>query len=181
MPRPRSPRPRANLIKEPIRIFVSSHQGEFAKTRKLIRARVEALEIIPLRKWIFVADLAEDYPGTSVREDIERLLRSSSLYILLIGRRSSKYVRYELDYALTNGIPILAYEHYWPIANPPPVKTAHLVKSLREAGVKIRGHKEKKFEDRNKLIDAILSDLAELIGKKFNHYTSIIRAVTKAE
>lgn len=126
---------------------------------------------------MFVAELVEDYPGPDWKATIDKLLSRSSILVLLIGRKSSnEWVEYELDYATKNDIPILAYEYYREMANPPQVETTALVSRLK-ASTTLHGHGDKKFEDEEDLLIAIPKDLVEQVGIMINGYTNVKREI----
>jgi hypothetical protein len=181
MPR-RNPQANQNrqtdIVREPIRVFVSSHQKEFARLREELAIRIGGLAFEKISKSILVADLAEHSPGTRVRQEIDELLDKCSIYLIVIGRRSSKWVKYEYEYALSNNLPILAYEYYKPTAQRAIVKTDTLVQKLMSAGIKLRGHNPR-FHNISELIDAILNDLAELVAKIVNGYAGVKKTTSK--
>jgi Thoeris protein ThsB, TIR-like domain/Domain of unknown function (DUF4062) len=169
--RPRTPRSR---LKQPVRIFVSSNLKEFEKIRRSLQARVERIEASG--KWLLQAELTEDYPGNRLKATIDSLLAQCSIFVLLVGReKPRKWVKYELDYARTNGLPILAYEYHNKTKSPPPVQTKDFVDWLMNDGdILVRGHSPK-FSDSDQLVDAVAIDLLEEVGRGMVHYARVLR------
>ena len=130
-------------IKEPISIYVSSHTQEFKELRERLKSRIRNLRTKQFGKRIFMAELVEDYPGPDWQATMNELLSRCSILVLLIGRRQSKkWVDYELDYATTNDVPILAYEYYRKSGSPLRTETRALVNRLK-GRTTIHGHGER--------------------------------------
>jgi hypothetical protein len=99
------------------------------------------------------------------------------MLVLLIGRRQSKkWVDYELDYATTIDVPILAYKYYRKSSRPVRIETRALVKRLK-GRTTIHGHGNRRFKDEDGLVIAILKDLIEEVGIMVNKYTVVKREI----
>ncbi|MDG6922330.1 MAG: hypothetical protein JRN67_03435, partial [Nitrososphaerota archaeon] len=128
-------------------------------------------------KPIFTADLAEDYPSVKTDEGVSKLIQKSSLYILLIGYQNSMYTEREFDYAISKGLPILAYEYYRKKDKTyKKIQTNDFLDRVMKSGVKVRGHDDA-FVKKSDLIDSVLLDIPEALGSLVNHYTRIKETV----
>ncbi len=170
-----------DAVEEPIQVFVSSNQDEFDRLRKSLRSRIELQS--QGHKWLFDVKLPEHSHSAHVKREIDRLLAISSIFVVLIGRKKSKWVNYEVDYALSNELPILAYEYYSRVrrrtGRPASAsETRNLLLKLRKADVRLRGHKGE-FQEAEEVVTAVLDDLPELISRIVNHYAGISREISK--
>ena len=168
------PRAEHDRITQPIDVFISSSQREFRTLRKNLKREIEDQK--QGGQWIFRAELAEDYPGENVDADIEELLGRCSIYVLIIGRWRSTRTAREFKYASSRGIPMLVYEYYPNSSKFPDKKIPIILSKAKALGIKIRGHDER-FLDRQDLINRVLVDLPETIGRVVNHYAKIRRFV----
>jgi hypothetical protein len=156
---------------------VSSHTQEFTELRERLKSRIRNLRTKQFGRRFFMAELVEDYPGPDWKATMDELLSRCSILVLLIGRRQSKkWVDYELDYATTNDVPILAYEYYRKSSRSLRIETRALVNRLK-GRTTIHGHGERRFKDEDGLIVAILKDLIEEIGIMVNKYTAVKREI----
>jgi hypothetical protein len=168
--------PPGRLLEKPVYVFISSHQREFQRLRTLAKNRIEF--DIQGTRWIFRADIAESTHARTVGGNITTLLERCEIFVLFIGYRSSSKTEGEFDYALANGIPILAYEYYQTdseFANE--TQTGEFLEKVMREGIIVRGHDEDKFGDDRQLVDRLLDDLLETLGTIVEHYIKIRKAV----
>jgi len=171
------PRHPNESVEEPVMVLVSSREQEFLQLREDLKHQIELQR--EGNRWLFEVRLPEHSHRAHLKVEIDKLLAMCSIIIVLIGRESSKWVTYEVDYAISNGIPILAYEYYRRRrAGLGSTKTRSLVRRLRNADIKLRGHKGE-FQSRDDVVAAVLEDLPEIMARIANHYAAINREVSK--
>lgn len=162
-------------IKETIHIFISSKQKEFESVRDRLSFEIGNQQLF--FSSILKADLAEDYPSDRTDEGISKLIQQASLFILLIGYKKSAEVEKEFNYALSHGLPILAYEFYRHRNKTyNKIQTTRFRNKVNNSKTKIRGHDDP-FATKEELIDKIMQDIPEELGFIANHYTKIKKSV----
>jgi hypothetical protein len=163
-------------LEKPIYVFISSHQREFQTLRRTARDLVEVTT--QGNRWLFKVDLAEDTPGLTIGGHIKELQDRTQIYVLFIGYRYSLKTEGEFDFAWTNGLPILVYEYYQSRSRfAGRVNTDKFMKKILCRDIIVRGHdKEDKYSQDRDVIDALINDLLEAIGRIVDDYTKIRKA-----
>ncbi len=167
--------PVSRLLENPIYVFISSHQREFQKLRTATKNSIE-LEIQGTR-WMFKADVTERTHALTVGANLTELLERCEIYVVFIGYRKSQKTEQEFHYALSNGIPILAYEYYQSNSEYGGEKrTTPFLKKIMNEDIIVRGHDEP-FADDRQLVDRLINDLLETVGNVIHRYIRIRKAV----
>lgn len=161
-------------VDKPIVVFISSAQREFAEFRHGLKVTIDTDPWHRLA--IASAVVIEEESGYNIQSRIRRKLDESSIYVGILGKNYSKWVKAEYDYAKSRGIPLLIYLYKRPLQATGRSRYDKFIRQIKESGTSIRSP----FRNLDELQTKIMADLAHTITEMVRESANLRRITNES-